>query len=84
MGWAASCAKPARPVAPRGLCSSLRTRIGPMDALTQALRGAAQNAPVPLRRLQSALVVGAGGTLGSAVLAEGPGGGPLPARCVPS
>lgn len=41
-----------------------------MDALTQALRGAAQNAPVPLRRLQAALVVGAGGTLGSAVLAE--------------
>lgn len=41
-----------------------------MDTLTQALRGAAQNGPVPMRRLQSALVVGAGGTLGSAVLAE--------------
>lgn len=41
-----------------------------MDPLTQALRGAARPAPQALSRLQSALVVGAGGTLGSAVLAE--------------
>lgn len=41
-----------------------------MDPLTQAMRGAAHEARAPLLKLSSALVVGAGGTLGSAVLAE--------------
>jgi hypothetical protein len=41
-----------------------------MDNLTQAMRGAAHEPRAPLLRLSSALVVGAGGTLGSAVLAE--------------
>lgn len=41
-----------------------------MDPLTQAMRGAAHEARAPLLKQASALVVGAGGTLGSAVLAE--------------
>ena len=45
-----------------------------MDLLRQALQGAQQAAPA-LQRLQAALVVGAGGTLGSAVLAEALVGG---------
>ena len=43
---------------------------GSPDLLQHALRGASQAAAAPLPRLQRALVVGAGGTLGSAVLAE--------------
>lgn len=42
-----------------------------MDTLKQALRGARHAAAPPLHALTSAIVVGAGGTLGSAVLAEG-------------
>ena len=41
-----------------------------MDALQQALRGAQHQVPVSLRSLPPLLVVGAGGTLGSALLAE--------------
>lgn len=41
-----------------------------MDALAQALRGARSTPPPPLRPLETALVVGAGGALGSAVLAQ--------------
>ena len=41
-----------------------------MDTLHQALRGAGHAAAPALRPLTSTLVVGAGGTLGSAVLAE--------------
>ena len=41
-----------------------------MDALQQALSGARHSAPPPLPALEAALVVGGGGTLGSAVLAE--------------
>jgi len=42
-----------------------------MDLVTQALRGGAQQAAAQaLRPLQRAIVVGAGGTLGSALLAE--------------
>jgi hypothetical protein len=40
-----------------------------MDLLTEALRGASAR-PATLRTLERALVVGAGGTLGSALLAE--------------
>ncbi len=40
-----------------------------MDALTHAMRGALQGAPA-LLRLERALVVGGGGTLGSALLGE--------------
>lgn len=40
------------------------------ELLQQALRGAQHATKAPLQRLQRALVVGAGGTLGSAVLAE--------------
>lgn len=46
-----------------------------MDPLTQALRGAAAPAAVPKPRPTSALVLGAGGHLGSAVLNEALGGG---------
>lgn len=46
-----------------------------MDSLTQALRGASQSVPAVLPRLETALVIGAGGTLGSAVLAESLVGG---------
>jgi hypothetical protein len=46
-----------------------------LDSLTQALRGSAHLPKPALARLQSALVVGAGGTLGSAVLAEALAGG---------
>jgi hypothetical protein len=42
----------------------------PMDALTQALRGARHEAATDLRPLEGLLVVGAGGKLGSAVLAQ--------------
>ncbi len=42
----------------------------PMTDLLQALRGAQHRSAVPLRPLRSLLVVGGGGTLGSAVLAE--------------
>lgn len=45
-----------------------------MDRLQQALRGA-HAAPPPLQRLQTALLAGAGGTLGSALLAEALVGG---------
>jgi hypothetical protein len=45
-----------------------------MDRLKQALRGAVAAAQ-PLQRLQTALLIGAGGTLGSALLAEALGGG---------
>ena len=41
-----------------------------MDPLTQAMRGASHEPRAPLLKLASVLVVGAGGTLGSAVLAE--------------
>lgn len=41
-----------------------------MEPLNQALRGAAQAPPRLPGRLESALVVGAGGTLGSALLAQ--------------
>jgi hypothetical protein len=41
-----------------------------MDHLTQALRGASRTARVDVPPLESALIVGAGGTLGSAILAE--------------
>lgn len=41
-----------------------------MESLNDALRGALGPAPAPLRALESVLVVGAGGTLGSALLAE--------------
>lgn len=40
------------------------------ELLQQALRGAGHRVHAPLQRLQQALVVGAGGTLGSALLAE--------------
>lgn len=46
-----------------------------MDPLTQALRGAAAPAVVAAPRLASALVLGAGGHLGSALLNEALGGG---------
>lgn len=42
----------------------------PADTLSQALRGAAQVAPPPRSTGEAALVIGAGGVLGSAVLAE--------------
>jgi len=45
-----------------------------MDLLQQALRGA-QAPAAPLQRLQTALLIGAGGTLGSALLAEALVGG---------
>jgi hypothetical protein len=41
-----------------------------MDSLSQALRGANHQARSTLRPLESALVIGAGGVLGSALLAE--------------
>lgn len=41
-----------------------------MELVTHALRGAASAAHVPLARLQRALVVGAGGTLGAALVGE--------------
>jgi hypothetical protein len=41
-----------------------------MDTLHQALRGAQHTPPLPLQVLQALLVVGGGGTLGSAVLAQ--------------
>jgi hypothetical protein len=40
------------------------------ELLKHALRGAQHHAAAPLQRLQTALVVGAGGALGSALLAE--------------
>ena len=46
-----------------------------MDMLKQALQGAVSAPPPALRRLESALVVGGGGTLGSALLAEALVGG---------
>jgi hypothetical protein len=46
-----------------------------MDLLTHALQGARAPAPAALRPLERALVVGGGGTLGSAVLAEALVGG---------
>jgi hypothetical protein len=45
-----------------------------MDRLQKALRGSLA-APPPLQRLQTALLIGAGGTLGSALLAESLVGG---------
>lgn len=46
-----------------------------MDPLTQALRGGALQPPRPMTGQPAALVVGAGGTLGAAVLAEALVGG---------
>jgi hypothetical protein len=46
-----------------------------MDSLNQALRGASHASAAPLARLETALVIGAGGMLGSAVLAEALVGG---------
>jgi hypothetical protein len=50
-------------------------RASSMDIVGPALRGGALPAAPPLPRRQTALVVGAGGTLGSALLAEALGGG---------
>ena len=50
-------------------------RASSMDTVEQALRGGALPAAPPLLRRQTALVVGAGGTLGSALLAEALVGG---------
>ncbi len=50
-------------------------RASSMDIVEQALRGGATLAASPLVRRQTVLIVGAGGTLGSAILAEALVGG---------
>ena len=54
---------------------NVRTRRGGVDSLQQALRGAVSESPAARAASRDVLVIGAGGHLGSALLAELLGGG---------